>query len=673
MMFDEAEVRKAIGIMKPDNRLFEVRLVFDGTRHNVLSGYFRDADTLIRELKKVDLADCNVYITLNSLFDACYDRKQRDCFKPVNGTATSDNDIEGYDWILVDLDPKRPKGTASTDEQLKEAKVLGNKVFKFMRQIGFNAPLTAYSGNGVHLLYPILLSNTDENKRLVEKCLKVLNILFSTDNVSVDVANFNPSRICKLYGTVSTKGLNTPERPHRLSRIVTYPESLEPTDMRYLKKLTEVLPSEPERNQRYNNWNANNFDLEAWMDKYGIRYRRDTVGSDTRYVLEHCPFDESHNKKDAAIFRMANGAIGFKCFHNSCADKHWADVRRLFEPDYKEQRWNDTPKIRYNRDRRPEPKPIVEVKGEPIFLTGLDVLNKPQEEEVFIKTGTQMIDQKMRGLKKGALSIVSGLRGSAKSTLLSQWALEAVEQGYRVGVFSGELSDQNFFRWADLQAAGRANALETKYEGFYTISPEHRKMIRTWEGDKLYLYNNKYGNDFLAVIDEFEKKIDSDKLDLLILDNLMAFDTRTLSDNKFEAQTQFVLKLKNIAEMKDVHIAFVAHPRKAMGFLRLDDISGSADLANAVDNAFIVHRNNNDFQRLSAQMFGWHEDDAIYEGTNVVEIAKDRDGGNQDVFIPLYYERETKRLKNDFTENRIYSWGGDSWSSAPQIEGMVFQ
>ena len=109
-----------------------------------------------------------------------------------------------------------------------------------------------------------------------------------------------------------------------------------------------------------------------------------------------------------------------------------------------------------------------------------------------------------------------------------------------------------------------------------------------------------------------------------------------------------------------------------MGFLRLDDISGSADLANAVDNAFIVHRNNNDFKRLSAQMFGWDDEDEVYEGTNVVEIAKDRDGGNQDVFIPLYYEKESKRLKNDFTENRIYSWGGDSWSDVNMMEGMVF-
>ena len=52
-----------------------------------------------------------------------------------------------------------------------------------------------------------------------------------------------------------------------------------------------------------------------------------------KYVLEHCLFDESHKGKDAAIFQKPDGSLGYKCFHNSCSDKHWKDVRLLFEPD----------------------------------------------------------------------------------------------------------------------------------------------------------------------------------------------------------------------------------------------------------------------------------------------------------------------------------------------------
>lgn len=58
-----------------------------------------------------------------------------------------------------------------------------------------------------------------------------------------------------------------------------------------------------------------------------------------------------------------------------------------------------------------------------------------------------------------------------------------------------------------------------------------------------------------------------------------------------------------------------------------------------------------------------------YMGTNVVEIAKDRDGGIQDCFVPLYYEMETKRLKNHKAENRIYGWDkSDGFVSAENWE-----
>ena len=66
---------------------------------------------------------------------------------------------------------------------------------------------------------------------------------------------------------------------------------------------------------------------------------------------------------------------------------------------------------------------------------------------------------------------------------------------------------------------------------------------------------------------------------------------------------------------------------------------------NRVDNAFIIHRVNEDFKRLSQQMFKWKKDSELYDCDNVVEICKDRETGIQDVFVPLYFERESKRLK----------------------------
>jgi archaellum biogenesis ATPase FlaH len=281
-------------------------------------------------------------------------------------------------------------------------------------------------------------------------------------------------------------------------------------------------------------------------------------------------------------------------------------------------------------------------------------------EETFVRTGINIVDRKMRGLKKGHVSVWSGLRASAKSTILSEIGLNAIDDGNNVAYFSGELTPKNFMDWMWLQAAGKGYVVETNNDGFYTTPLDTRKRIAKWLNGHFWLYNNEYGNNFISVIERFEKIIDENKLDLLVLDNLMAFDIRDLSDSKWDAQSQFVLNLAALAKKYRVHVAFVAHPRKAMGFLRFDDIAGTADLGNAVDDAFIIHRVNNDFKRYTHEMFGWKEDAEMYEATNVIEIVKDRDGGNQDVFIPLWYEIESKRLKNEKSENRIYGWRGDT-------------
>ena len=668
--FDENEVKKTIAIMKPDGQLFECRML-EGTK--IYSGYFTDADTLVNALSRENLRDRNVYITLNEIDEGCYGRKQHDCFVQIRNKepTTGDKDIVGYNWLMVDLDPERPSGTSSSEAEMAEAKTLGNKVYLGLRNMGFENPLTAYSGNGVHLLYKIQLANTSERVELVSKCLKVLDLLFSTERVKVDVRNSNPSRICKLYGCTSTKGADTKDRPHRRSYVIGNPTDIKVTDISYLEKLASVIPEESEKPQQYNSYNPKSFDIEAWMQKYDMGYKRVDWSGGIKYILDHCPFDENHKGKDAVIFKSANGAIGFNCFHNSCQGRTWKDVRKLMEPDaYEKREAIRTERMYHSYNRHMKPPVRVTEKptdGSPMFLTAMMIHDMKVPDETFVRTGIEVIDTKMRGLMKGHVSVWSGLRASAKSTLLSEIMLNAVQDGNNVGCFSGELTPKNFMKWMNLQAAGKAYARPSRYNNYFYTDDATDLKIAKWLAERFHLYNNEYGNNFVEVIKGFEKVIDEKKLDLLVLDNLMAFDISDLSDSKWEAQSQFVLSLCSLAKSRNLHIAFVAHPRKSMGFLRFDDIAGTADLGNAVDDAFIVHRNNNDFKRFTKDMFGWKEDNEIYEGTNVVEIVKDRDGGNQDVFIPLYYEVETKRLKNEKSENVIYGWCNDEPPKEPML------
>src|SRR5581483_3191670 len=73
--------------------------------------------------------------------------------------------------------------------------------------------------------------------------------LFDNDRVKLDRKVFNPSRICKLYGTLARKGDPTPERPHRLSRIVKPIDKPTPVQKELLEAVAALAkpPVTPER------------------------------------------------------------------------------------------------------------------------------------------------------------------------------------------------------------------------------------------------------------------------------------------------------------------------------------------------------------------------------------------------------------------------------------------
>lgn len=655
---NEQEIRRAIAALKEPGELFEIRIIRSNRKQPVV-GYFKDVDKMLRELHKQDMDKANVYMVLNVINPACYGKDASDRF--TASSSTSDNDITERRYVLVDLDPVRPSGVSSTQEQLKYAWDKMKSVGTFLMNQGFAKPMVGFSGNGYHLIYKVAMKNDNANRDLIQSFLQTLDALFSDENVKIDVANFNASRVCKLYGTMAQKGSSTDKQPHRMSKVASVPEPFAKTEKAYFQKVIDIIPKETEKPQQYNRYNGQQFDVEEWMDKHGIGYRKASISDGTKYILDHCPFDESHTGKDAAVIRRNNGALCFHCFHNSCADKGWKDLRLLYEPNAYERKWQEHEKRMYghfNRER-PLPKPLEEKKDEPIWYTPMDIWNMPQEQVEYIKTGFDGIDRRTYGLQKRAISVVTGLRSAGKSTWIDDLILNAIQSGNRVGCFSGELPERQFMRWLIRQAAGKGRVEPGRFEGQWNVPRKYQESIVKWLQGKFYLYNNDYGNNFVQMLEAIQKKIESDKLDLVILDNLMALNIEDLSDNQWNAQTEFVLKLSVLAKKMNVHILFVAHPRKTVDFLRLEDISGVGNLANAVDEAFLIHRNNEDFRRRSAAMFHWKEDNPAYDGTNVIEIAKDRENGTQDVFVPLYYEKETKRLKNDPTENIIYGWDTD--------------
>ena len=672
-LLNESEIRKAISVLKPDKQLFEVRII--SGRWNA-SGYFTDADTLINALSKYRFHEnSNVYITLNSIKSECYSRKQRDKFIDNATPTTSDTDIQGYDWMMIDFDPKRAAGTSSDMEQLQKAEAKAAEVYRYLQYNGWNDPIVAMSGNGYHLLYKTALANAEATAELIKNCLLALNMFFADNEIDIDLKTFNPARVCKLYGTKSCKGSDTVERPHRMSRIVNAPAEIKNNDVELLKRLSALLPTE-EKPERYNNYNPKSFNLEEWIQQHGLTVSKKMPwAGGTKWILSECPFDSSHKGKDASIIQTSDGKICFNCFHNSCSDKHWKELRLKFEPDAYDRKYIE-PTVLPNYKN---PNYIVEeqqesqiIDGKPVFYTTeqIRLLEAPPEE--FIKTGINVIDRKMRGLQKGAVSCLSGLRGCGKSSIISQLTIEAVNQGYKVALFSGELTAKNTYKWLILQSAGKSNVQATQYENFYEPKNSCEIKISKWLDNKVFIYNNDYGNNFDELLLHINKCVVEHKIDLILLDNLMSLNINMLDIDRYQQQSKFVKQLEAFAKQTNTHILFVAHPRKSDGFLRLDDVSGSNDLVNAVDTALIMHRVNEDFKRLTKQCFHWKDDNPLYSSNNVVEICKDRVSGVQDEFIPLYFDITCKRLKNDEFECKHYGWEKDELTKQLEDEGFTW-
>ncbi len=329
----------AVARIAGPGQVVEVRALTDQNTH---SGYFNDFDVLVRSVEPLD-ADTSVhgiYITLNEVNPALLSRRSNRIKTRLGkkDSTTSDADILRRRWLPIDIDPLRPSGVSSTDEEHTLALAKAEEVACWVAGLGFPEPIRADSGNGAHLLYRIDLPNDEAATVLVKSCLATLDALFSDERLSADTANFNAARIWKLYGTVSRKGDNTPEHPHRRSRIISAPDLLQVVTIEQLRDLAARLPTEslaqtavPQETKGYKNI----INLPDWLREHGIAVKSEKpCGNGRLYVLEKCPFSSAH-KDGAFVIQFSNGAVFAGCKHASCGGgtQRWQELREKFEPD----------------------------------------------------------------------------------------------------------------------------------------------------------------------------------------------------------------------------------------------------------------------------------------------------------------------------------------------------
>lgn len=656
---DEQQIYQFFDLFKGNKELTEIRLI--GT-NKTASGYFTDAKTMIDAIRPYS-ESFNVYFTINRVNPACYGREQKDKIVQRPKNTTNDSEIIGRDWVLVDLDAKRLSGVCSTNEEAIKAHKKGQEVYKFLMDNGFYEPVVIFSSSGIHLYLKCALINNDENTKLVKRFLEALSMLFSDEFVDVDTSVFNAARISRLPGSFSCKGAsNDKERPQRKCRFLSIPEEVKVNEREYFEKIAALYP-EDVKPTRENNYSTEKFDLDSFISKHSIKVSKvENVAGGKKYVLEHCLFNDQHKGKDAVIFQRDSGEIAYHCFHSSCQQYSWRDVRLMFEPDAYSRKEQGEYKFkqRYNVGSRVvEPfTPVQESKDKgKKWMSMKDVQRVDIADLLSMPTGYHELDKKIIGLFAGELTVVSGLNASGKTSWLNCLALNVIQQGFKAGIWSGEMQDWRFQGWMNQMAAGK-NYVRKKegFENFYYTPQNICDKIDAWLDGKLFLYNNSYGSKWEQLFNDIKELVDSEGVQLIVLDNLAALCIDGYDSGTYANQTKFILDIKDYAKQKNIHVILVAHPRKQNDFLRKESISGTADLTNIADNVFLIHRVGNDFEKRAGEFFGCDKVTQYMTYSNVLEVAKNRQMGIVDHLVGMYYELESRRLKNTIAEHVVYGW-----------------
>lgn len=349
--FNKEEAKKYLAIL--DNDVTELRINNSDKppiKYNGLfitgraRGYFdkNSWDDLTRIVSAIDGNPESIWTSMHECHESTLSRCKNTIGKA--NKATSDKEITKFSIFPIDIDSEKPvSGISATQEEIDLAEQKKNEIRDYLLSKDIT-PIEAFSGNGWHLIIPI--EKMEANEENTKRFKSAGNII--CDYFGGDSTNYNPSRMWKLYGTMSCKGSNDEDsgRIHRRSYINT-PDEITRYDFNLVEKVIKDLVTEEEDSEH--NTDENNEDkgqskkgvtiIEPEVDYADlfikcyeidvIKIKEDT-NKNIYYVT--CPFCK--NSDDGSlIIKNHNGPIVYKCHHKSCSDKKWKDFRAFYEEE----------------------------------------------------------------------------------------------------------------------------------------------------------------------------------------------------------------------------------------------------------------------------------------------------------------------------------------------------
>lgn len=462
---------------------------------------------------------------------------------PEKGFITQ-KDVKRWKNLIIDLDPVRPAGTVSLQEELDAAWTLANKIYDQVISPYFKGGLIFLSGNGYHLWAPIDLEVNQESISAVSDFLETIKQIFQTERVEVDTCFKNPSQLTTLYGTVKKKSLYRNVLPgttleHRQSRIVKSAFRNQETSLEELQKINKELKIkymleeknlvEVEKTQRQKNveW------FKQFASEYNIavkNYKEDDNGVYAN--LEKCPFCENDDSTGHAVKMWDNGDYTnfyYICKHqNHCQVNTTGERKHWWKEYYKHITGTDL--ITGEVVREEEKK---ENTSNAIIYSYNEVKAIPRE---YVSTGYKQLDHWLGGgFQRSGYTLLGGKTGEGKST-------------FAYNFINNIPSDKKI-----LLALSEGSCEQIKGDMLKVIKGERDNISLTQNLD-LLRFNE-------TLLDEY---------DVIFFDNLNSY--------KWEEQVRVSARLNSILPSHKASMVLLTHTQNGANFTYSDTISGSVDV-----------------------------------------------------------------------------------------------
>jgi len=183
-------------------------------------------------------------------------------------------------------------------------------------------------------------------------------------------------------------------------------------------------------------------------------------------------------------------------------------------------------------------------------------------------------------LRSGEVSVWAGFNGHGKSQLLGMITGWSLDKKWLIA--SMEMKPAATMQRMIRQVAGTRQPSETFIHFF-----------STWTDGRLWIYDQQDSVKYDRILGMVNYAAQKLKINHVVIDSMLKCG---ISSDDYNSQTNFVDRLCWSVKRNDIHIHLVHHMRKGPTENTMPnkhDLKGTGDIADLVDNIFIVHRNKN--------------------------------------------------------------------------------